>query len=178
MEQKIKIYVSQKTASILFQDAELFEFYKADRTVNRNAFLNALIVNGFERYRAARDTLRERVESLLKSSGTEKGRAGELASEILQIDPADSAEKNDTALSLKPNKDSSGLIAYIESVHLRGQTLSAYFRNMFEDYISMPRNEREKIIFKDTYEQLDTAIRRKRIISFSLKKHQSDRHSH
>ena len=51
MTEKYKIYLSEDTKARLINDAELFEFYRNDGTVNLNGFLKELIVNYFEQYR-------------------------------------------------------------------------------------------------------------------------------
>ena len=52
-----KIYLSEDTKARLINDAELFEFYRNDGTVNLNGFLKELIVNYFEQYRKDNDEL-------------------------------------------------------------------------------------------------------------------------
>ena len=47
MTEKYKIYLSEDTKSRLINDAELFEFFRNDGTVNLNGFLKELIVNYF-----------------------------------------------------------------------------------------------------------------------------------
>ena len=65
MEEKIKIYLSEDVYGILMKDAEFFEFYKKDRTVNRNDFLNTLIVNYFDSYSSADNRLYEDISRTL-----------------------------------------------------------------------------------------------------------------
>lgn len=48
MTEKYKIYLSEDTKMRLINDAELFEFYRNDGSVNLNGFLKELIVNYFE----------------------------------------------------------------------------------------------------------------------------------
>ena len=55
MTEKYKIYLSEDTKARLINDAELFEFYRNDGTVNLNGFLKELIVNYFEQYRKDND---------------------------------------------------------------------------------------------------------------------------
>ena len=50
IEEKIKIYVSKRTKEILDKDAELFEFFKKSGEINRNEFLNTLIMNYSSNY--------------------------------------------------------------------------------------------------------------------------------
>ena len=57
MTEKYKIYLSEDTKMRLINDAELFEFYRNDGSVNLNGFLKELIVNYFEQYRKDNDEL-------------------------------------------------------------------------------------------------------------------------
>ena len=51
MTEKYKIYIPEDMKTRLTRDAELFEFYKKDGSVNLNAFLKELLVNFFDQYR-------------------------------------------------------------------------------------------------------------------------------
>ncbi len=172
MEQKLKIYVPQKTAAILAQDAELFEFRKKDRSVNRNAFLNTLTVRYFDHYRRETEATHASIAEVLQNFDLPQEQSGRIADVLLVHLQKDNVwdEKNDIALSLKPTRESGDLIAWIESTMLGGNSLSGWFRNMFASYASMPRDIREKIIFSDTLEQINEAIRSGCRISFSLRR--------
>ena len=67
MTEKYKIYISEDTKTRLINDAELFEFTRADGTVNLNGFLKELIVNYFEQYRKDNDELLQNMLSDLTS---------------------------------------------------------------------------------------------------------------
>ncbi len=57
MPEKFKIYLSEDIKTRLTNDAELFEFFKKDGSVNLNAFLKILIVNYFDQYRNEKEKL-------------------------------------------------------------------------------------------------------------------------
>ena len=50
---------------------------------------------------------------------------------------------------------------------LKDTSLSQYLKDMFNSYLSIPRSEREAIIFKDTYEDIAKALKDHRILSFT-----------
>ena len=50
---------------------------------------------------------------------------------------------------------------------LRDSSLSQYLKDMFTSYLSIPRSEREAIIFKDAYENIETALKEHRILTFT-----------
>lgn len=52
MLEKIKISVPKKTYDTLIKDCDNFDFHKNETTLNKNLFLNTLIVNYYERFSA------------------------------------------------------------------------------------------------------------------------------
>ncbi|MBQ9840556.1 MAG: WYL domain-containing protein [Erysipelotrichaceae bacterium] len=172
MEEKIKIYITKETMNILLKDMELFEFYKKDGTLNKNDFINTLIVNYYERYHQSNQQLYDQIKSTLcAKSHCEDYEINDVAYDILQLVEVKAnrleSAKYDTLLSLKPTKKSSSVINYIQQCLLQGSTMSNYFRNMFTSYSLLPQDKREQIIFKEVYEQLKEAIALKRKIYFT-----------
>jgi hypothetical protein len=168
MEEKIKIYISEKTGRILDKDAELFEFLRKDGRINRNAFLNTLILNYFGQYSEQRARQTGRITEELRKAGIEEDLLPSLSEKLLQTAGSDPAvpERLDTVISLKPTRRSSDVIRYIEAAYLGNTTLSRYFRDLFVSYVSMPQDEREKIIFQEQFQTVAEAIRLHRKISF------------
>ena len=86
MTEKYKIYLSEDTKTRLINDAELFEFFRNDGTVNLNGFLKELIVNFFEQYRNDNEELLNNVLSELSSVKSLKAKdASILADKIIRI---------------------------------------------------------------------------------------------
>ena len=85
MTEKYKIYLSEDTKSRLINDAELFEFFRNDGTVNLNGFLKELIVNYFDQYRNDNDELLANVLEELTSVKSLKAKdASILADKIIR----------------------------------------------------------------------------------------------
>lgn len=166
--EKIKIYVTERIASILEKDAEGFEFYKKDgRTVNKNALLTNLIVNYHNGFMKQQSELLNFFKSKISSSVTvsEKALNGlcfDLCERLNERSAAPNGEKFDKLVSLKPTKESEPIIDYIERYCLAGRTLSEYFRSMFASYAALPQDQRELIIFKQQYEAVTRAIKEKK----------------
>ena len=70
MTEKYKIYIPEDMKTRLLNDAELFEFYKNDGTVNLNAFLKELLVNYFDRYREEKEQLYKTIRADLSEFPT------------------------------------------------------------------------------------------------------------
>ena len=166
MEEKIKIYLAKETLQTLLKDMEMFEFYKKDGNLNKNDFLNTLIINWFWTSTGAwTNEVFHSIKKIVKDTDMS------IAYDILQIfetkvNRLDEA-KFDALISLKPTKRSSSVIHYIQQCLLQGSTMSNYFRNMLTSYSLLPQDKREQIIFKENYELLKEAIRKKQKVYFT-----------
>ncbi|WP_026653723.1 WYL domain-containing protein [Butyrivibrio proteoclasticus] len=190
MTEKYKIYLSEETRSRLINDAELFEFTKQDESVNLNAFLKELIVNYFDQYRRDSESLRSSIIEDLTSSANISGKAAaaladKIVSTYINNDRAQStrnpamalAPSKELARATKPSKNTaltltvSGAsletLRIIEANMLKDISLSQYLKDMFNAYLSIPRSEREAIIFKDTYEDIDRALKTHSVLTFT-----------
>ncbi|RKM55260.1 WYL domain-containing protein [Butyrivibrio sp. X503] len=169
MTEKYKIYLSEETRTRLINDAELFEFTKSDESVNLNAFLKTLIVNYFDRYRHDSEALLDNIlKDLTDITSISNKAASALADKIISTYiKADSLQSGkNSALTLTVSGASYDILKIIELNMLKDTSLSQYLKDMFNSYLSIPRNERETIIFKDTYEDLTKALEARRVITF------------
>lgn len=180
MEEKIKIYISKDINAILLKDMELFEFYKKDRTLNKNDFINTLIINYYETYQNNSSVMYERIKTTLsKRVDEDEFEIADIAYELLQYIETNTFKlenvKLDALISLKPTKKSSQIITYIQQCLLQGTTMSNYFRNMFASYVLLPQDKREQIIFKDKLDVINEAIASNRKVYFTTTKN-SEKH--
>ncbi len=178
MTEKYKIYLSEDTRSRLINDAELFEFTKKDETVNLNAFLKILIVNYFDRYRHDSEALLNNIMNDLTgmTSISDKDAsllADKIVSTYIKNDKV-SGSKN-IAVTLTVSGSSYDIIKIIENNMLRDTSLSQYLKDMFNSYLSIPRSEREAIIFRDTYEDIEKALKTHRIMTFTTTTSDNDK---
>lgn len=170
MAEKYKIYLSDDTKSRLINDAELFEFTKKDESVNLNAFLKTLIVNYFDRYRHDSEKLIAGImQDLTGITGISDKDAAKLADKIVStyIKNDRFQSRQTSAITLTVSGSSYDIIRIIENNMLKDTSLSQYLKDMFNSYLSIPRNERESIIFKDSYEDIEKALKEHRILSFT-----------
>jgi hypothetical protein len=153
MTEKYKIYLSEDIKTRLTNDAELFEFYKKDGSVNLNAFLKILIVNYFDQYRNEKEKLlnsiRQDISNIISISDKDSEKlADRIVNTYLKGD-FEKAEKS-TAITLTVSGESYDIIGIIENNLLKDSSLSGYLKDMFVSYLSIPRSNREIIIFKDS----------------------------
>ena len=174
MTEKYKIYLSEDIKTRLATDAELFEFTRENGTVNLNGFLKELIVNYFDQYRNDNEEFLKSLLGELTSAKELKPRtASALADKIIRtyINNKDSGTGKSAVITLTVSGASYEIIQIIENNLLKDNSLSGYIKDMFLSYLSIPRNKREEIIFKDTYESINKAISEGRQLSFSSKGH-------
>ncbi|SEM12232.1 WYL domain-containing protein [Butyrivibrio sp. ob235] len=170
MTEKYKIYLSEDTKSRLINDAELFEFTKNDESVNLNAFLKTLIVNYFDQYRHDSEALLANImQDLSELSSISKKDAAFLADKIVStyIKADRHQSGKNSALTLTVSGSSYEILKIIENNMLAETSLSQYLKDMFNAYLSIPRSERESIIFKDSYEDISRALKEHRVLSFT-----------
>ena len=170
MTEKYKIYLSEDTRSRLLNDAELFEFTKKDGSINLNAFLKTLIVNYFDRYRHESDDLLVNIiQDLTDTAALSDSDAATLAERIVNtyIKPDSNHNSKNLALTLTVSGSSYDILKIIENNLLKNTSLSQYLKDMFSSYLSIPRSERESVIFKDIYEDIERAIKGHRVLSFT-----------
>ena len=170
MTEKYKIYLSEETKTRLINDAELFEFFRNDGRVNLNGFLKELIVNYFEQYRNDNEELLANVLYELTSVKSLKAKdASILADKIIKtyINNKEPATGKSAVITLTVSGPSYSIIKIIENNLLKDCSMSGYMKDMFLSYLSIPRNKREEIIFKPTYETINRAIAESRMLTFS-----------
>ena len=178
MTEKYKIYLSEDTRSRLINDAELFEFTKKDETVNLNAFLKILIVNYFDQYRHDSEALLNNIMSdLTEMTSISDADAAHLADKIVStyIKNDRISNSKNIAVTLTVSGSSYDIIRIIENNMLRDTSLSQYLKDMFNSYLSIPRSQRESIIFKDTYEDIEKALKESRVLTFTTTSSEDDK---
>ena len=170
MTEKYKIYIPEETKSRLMNDAELFDFTKNDGSVNLNAFLKELLINYFDQYREMKKHLLDTILSDLSeySSITDKD-ANSIADKIINTYMRNGEYKSgrNATITLTVSGRSLDVMRSIENNMLSQVSLSQYLNDLLSSYLSISRSNREMIIFRDTFEDLNKAIKNKRIITFS-----------
>ena len=160
MEEKIKISLKKSTLDLLKKDCEDFKITKPNGTPNMNLFINTLIVTYYEEFSASEEGLHEEIRKALFSvpEAYKKKAFDEILRVISKRTSFSSLDKCTSTLSFKPVKSSEKAVGYIESIAIKNESISSFYRRMLTSYAQRPKNEREKILFKDTYELLCKAI--------------------
>ena len=178
--EKIRISVSNYTYDILLKDMDAFDILKSNGEVNRNEFLNKLILNYADEYLLKSKKQLRTIEGIIdKHVDLDEYDRTNLTNDILESIKEQETLKNNKdesiIISLKPTKESEPLIDYIINEQIENQSISSFFRQMFDSYVNMTQNNREKVLFSDVYDLLIKSINRKRkvYLNFRNKKGQS-----
>ncbi len=169
--EKINVFVPTGTAEILKRDARIFEIFKTDHTsVNMNRFLSLLLVGYYDTYTSVYKQMRDQISSVLESTGHYSGQQqADTADLVIKkvILPESPKKKGQHAqrISLKPTAATMAILINIEN-QLHGDSMSQFLCRLFTSYTVKPLNERERIIFKATYEFLLKACESRHPFSF------------
>ena len=169
MTEKIKISVPKRTYELLRKDAKDFRILKPSGEENLNAFINSLVINFYEEFSADDESLRESIKGAL--SAIPEKYAKEAFSEVMNAITKREKEENlgkSVALSFKPTKVSGPVTVYIENVLLKNEAISSFYRRLFIAYSKKLKNEREKIIHKQNYALLASALKKGLQVCISL----------
>ena len=170
MTEKYKIYLPEETKQRLMNDAELFEFVKKDGSVNLNAFLKELLVNYFDQYRNTKARLLETIRSdLAEYSSISAKDINSIANQIINtyIQASEHKTSRNAAVTFTVSGRSYEIMLSIEKNMLVDISLSQYMNDLFRSYLSISRSDREAIVFRDSFTELNDAIKSNRIITFS-----------
>ena len=170
MTEKYKIYIPEEMRLRLMNDAELFDFYKKDGSVNLNGFLKELLLQYFDEYREMKERLLDTILSDLSTfSSISHEDADAIADKIMNsyIRNTEFKSERNSAITLTVSGRSLDIMHSIENNMLSRVSLSQYLNDFFSSYLSISRKDRERILFQDIFEELNTAIRKNSIIRFT-----------
>ncbi|MBP3217022.1 MAG: WYL domain-containing protein [Lachnospiraceae bacterium] len=170
MTEKYKIYLSEEMKSRLEDDAELFEFFKKDGSVNLNAFLKELLIHYFDPYRDQKtELLRSVLAELSSIQSVNAADAEAIASRLVNayLKHGGAQPGKAAAVTLTVSGPSLDIMRSIENNLLTDSSLSQYISGLLASYLSISRSGREQILFGEICDRLDSAIRNHRIITFS-----------
>lgn len=170
MTEKYKIYIPEEMRLRLLNDAELFDFCKKDGSVNLNGFLKELLLQYFDEYRKTKERLLDTILSDLSAfSSISREDADAIADKIMNSYMRNTEFKSErnAAITLTVSGRSLDIMHSIENNMLSRVSLSQYLNDFFSSYLSISRKDRERILFQDIFEELNTAIRKNSIIRFT-----------
>ena len=169
MTEKIKITLPQGTLALLRKDCADFLFLKKDRSPNLNDFLNTLIVNYYEAFSAGEEQLHDDIKkALFAVPDAYREKTLDAVLQVLAKREKQQYEGKSASLAFKPTKESEHATLMIEHVLLSDESLSSYYRRLFISYAQKSKNEREKLLFRQSYDLLSHAIKKGVRVCLSL----------
>ena len=172
--EKIRISVKKSVYETLIKDAASFNITKSNGEINKNEFINRLILFYYEEYTSSNKERLEAISrSILSYTDLDKYDLADLSNDILKrinnLSTIKENEEESVIVSLKPTKESETIISYIIDNLINNTSISSFFSMMFESYCSKVKSQRERIIFKDNYDKLMKAIRKERAVFVRMK---------
>ena len=177
----IKVYLSESIKEVLEQDAELFEYYKPNQTINKNKFYIDLFLNYRDHFDQAIEMKYEEVKKALPKNlslqdiGLQnedyESVAWTITNLIFNVKANYREEKNKVVI--KPTKKIEyvleDLFDDIENDDERYPSVSGYFSALFLHYSQQPRRLREAILFSPIVKTIESAISNKRELRIIMK---------
>lgn len=171
MEEKIKISLPSFANDIILKDTENFIFLKDDNKINKNAFINTLIINYYEEFSNNERSFNGDLLKILKD--VDEDIKDEVFDNIIKIiskkNKQNEKDSKTVTISFKPTKMSNKAIEYINNILITNESISSYYRKLLTSYAHKPQNERELIIFKENYDLLNKSIKDNLKVCVSLK---------
>lgn len=166
---KKNIYVPSWVERQLKSDARHFEVVKKDNvTANMNKFLNMLLKSYYNEFTSEYVATFIKIKNVLVKNNIKNHE--ELSKQILDslytIGEGKRKGVRKGKVQIKPVTDTEPLFYQIDSEVGNEDYFSSFFRKMLISYCEKPMYEREKIIFKQSFDFISEACKTNRCITF------------
>lgn len=152
IEKKIKVQIDSFVYRTLIGDAYSFGFVKSNDEVNKNKFINTLILNYYDEYQEKQND----IYGILRKNNITN--PNEIFDEIKRINnSADKDFEDFEILNFKATKETEYYYDLIEE-NLSDGVLAHYYRDMFVTYSNLRQDKREEIIFRKIVDKIKKAI--------------------
>ena len=173
LSSKITVYLDEDTYAALKKDIKDFD------AKNPNSFVNRLVKNYVSDYFSAVYETVPEIMKILSESGLDLKDESieEVAKQIAFVKGNASKKSGNLKKKLNIKLGSRTVNDAIEALYNGPVSLdiSAFFRNMFLSYLSLPVYKRERIIYKGELEKIERAIKSKEKLSY-LNKEKNETH--
>ncbi|MGI6594634.1 MAG: hypothetical protein ACOX24_06135 [Christensenellales bacterium] len=169
----IKIRVPWLMDVILREDASAFGFVKNNNDPNLNDFINKIIPNLLKRRKEKRKKINDKLAEIFEfyPSTELPNRTRELLTTL--VDDINYSEINNWGLDenviIRPTTKTITEFKEIitEETKIMQTNVSAYIRNMLNEYIMLSRYERIKIVFTEELDLIEKAYRKENLFNFT-----------
>ena len=169
--EKLNIFIPVEIAEILENDARAFEIFKSDHaTINMNRFLSLILKGYYDAFTSTYKQMLSQISSLLELNDREDRSdnsfvADMIIKKVFFPEPKRKKGHHLRRLSLKPTGPTMPILVSIEN-SLNGDSISQFLCRLLTSYTLKPLNERERIVFKSTYDSLRDACESRQPLTF------------
>ncbi len=168
--EKIKISINKATLDTLKKDCVDFLITKDNGQPNFNSFINILLNNYYEQFSAVEESLYDDIMDAVKNVPPRyREEIFDSMKRIIDKRTDSPLKKETTTFSFKPTKVGEKAINYIDNVLLKSESISSFYRRLLTSYTQKTKNEREKIIYKDTISLLQKALKKGVTVMLTMK---------
>ena len=179
-DEKQDIYMPLSVRLVLENDAELFEVLKKDTPsrvmqINLNYFINIAIKQYYSTYKNEQENYNKRLLDIFKNLNIDETTSKQAIQDINTLFKTSYTKEKKkkekklerTFFKATEKVDTKSILAdiYNES-KINNYSISGYLCNLLTSYSQKPIYERERIIFKQTYERLLECCKNKHSITF------------
>ncbi|MBO5711930.1 MAG: hypothetical protein J6R47_03740 [Acholeplasmatales bacterium] len=172
MQEKIKVNLSYNVYNLLQKDMEDFRFNIKDGIPNKNLFYNTIVKNMIDVQRLETTVIRDKLSSLLNTHIKSNSLLNDILDKLEEIYNYKIDDKTNRShgyyISFRPSKKLEDLYDEILDYELKNNTISNYFRNLFNNYARLAQDERERIIYKDELKIIESAINTNKTLNIKL----------
>lgn len=173
--ENLTLYINQKIANQLNSDKIHFH-----NNGSKSEFIKKIIVNYHPEYNKEKINLRNKIQESINSEAKSKNIKSIDSSNIawnitkyLEESSLDKNFKKKIKIHLRINSKDDAFELILNSKP-KNASMSGFLENILYSYLEKPLYEREKIIFKETYNELKTAISRKQQVKIKSKSNNSN----
>lgn len=173
MGNQITLYLDPIAYEKIIKDQETFKLGRI-----KSEILKKIIVNHYEKYSISIDTLKQKIEdtifeecNICKFNNENFENIVWKLTKYLHENPVKNANKkneNKIKIHIRENKKDSELGFIIDSCP-KNSSLSEFLANIIYSYLEEPQYEREKILFSDTINAINVAIKNNQSIRIKTK---------
>ena len=164
----IRVPLPEEIVTILSNDAKSFDLIKPSGKPNKNELYTRIIVNYSGEFRDRLSDITKDTIKMLNNNVLPADVLGEICEHIQFFALPLKSRKLNSSISIKPNGKSEGTINEITNDSSYGSNRTAFLRNMFAFYAMQPAEKREKIVFKEVYNNICEAMKNKQNIILTL----------
>lgn len=171
MIDKIKVNLSYYVYNVLIQDMIKFNFFKPNKDLNRNSFLNTIIINFYDYKLKKREEIKEKLinEAILTDISSKNKKIMIEAASIIMDDYYNedlTSQNHEYYFIIYPTKTTQSFFDEIYLNEIENKTtFSSFIRKILNEYAYKPQSVREEIAKKEVFDLTIKAIKQNNVIT-------------